>query len=121
MAKLIDSPKFGKLKVARLDPDAIKMGDIITTYCPDTDTLIIYQYQGKGNGHATVHGVVSVSEVRCYSGITADELKAIIDSSNRHTSKQRVIRVPSTISEYVLEQIPNVFLKIRYGEPTWLG
>lgn len=121
MAKSIDSAKFGKLKVVRLDPESIKVGDIITTYKPDTDNLIVYQYQGGGNGHASVHGVVSVSEVRQYSGIEVGELRAIIDSSNRRTSSQRVIRMPSTVSKYALEQIPNVFLRGRYGEPTWLG
>ena len=101
-----------------INPDSIKVGDIVTTYNPDIDSLTVYQHQSKGNGHATVHSVVSVNKVLQYSGITVDELKAIIDSSNKGTSKQCVVRMPPTISEYVLKQIPNVFLK---EQPTWLG
>lgn len=117
----MNSANFGKLKAIKLDPESIRGGDIVTTYHPDTDSLIVYQYQGGGNGHASVHGVVSVNEVHQYTGVKVIQLKAIIDSSNRCTSSQRVVRMPSTVSKYVLEQIPNVFLRGMYGEPTWLG
>ena len=119
MTNSINSPKFGELNIVRVNPEDIQIGNIVTIYYPSSDSLDVYQYQG--NGHVTVHGVVSVNEVHQYSGITGDDFKAIIDSSNKHTSKQYIVKMPSTISTYVLEQIPNVFLKMRYGKPAWLG